>query len=60
MTWLLDNLGTPTLDRVGRAGHGQNAGQRLQWQTKRLTFREGRLRLYSKNTLPDLKVRRLG
>ena len=41
-------------------GPGQNAEQRLQGQTKRLTFREGRLRLYSKNTLPDLKVRRLG
>ena len=26
MTWLLDNPGTPTLDRVGCAGHGQNAG----------------------------------
>ena len=53
-------LGTPTLTRVGRVGPGQNAGPRLQGQTKRLTFRKGRLRLHSKNALPDLKVRRLG
>ena len=31
-----------------------------QGETKRLTFTEGRLRLHSKNALPDLKVRRLG
>ena len=42
-------------------GHGQNAGQRSpKGRTKRLTFREGHLRLTSKKSLPDLKVRRLG
>ena len=42
---------------VGR--HGRRAGKRPQGMAKRLTFREGRLRLHSLNALPDLKVRRL-
>ena len=38
--------GMPTLHRAGRAGQGQNAGQRSPMgRTKRLTFTEGRLRL---------------
>ena len=54
-------LGSPTLQRVGRGGHGQNAGERSpKGRTKRLTFTEGRLRLTSEKSLPDLKVKRLG
>ena len=61
--------GSPIPHWVGRAGHGQNAGQRSpKGRTKHLTFTEGRLRLTtsnakhltSKKSLPDLKVRRLG
>ena len=38
--------GSPIPHWVGRAGHGQNAGQRSpKGRTKRLTFTEGRLRL---------------
>ena len=47
-------------DRSGWAGRwGRRAGKRPQGMAKRLTFREGRLRLHSLNALPDLKVRRL-
>ena len=35
-------------------------GEARQGMTKRLTFTEGRLRLSSQKTLPDLEVRRLG
>ena len=52
-------LGLPTPDRVGRAGHGQNAGQRLQGQTKRLTFKEGRLRLPTGTTRLESQAFRL-
>ena len=57
MTWLLDNPGTPTLDRVGCAGHGQNAGQRSPMgQTKRLAFTDGYFDFPMKtNNLSDSK-----
>ena len=45
--FIIDNqhkMGSPKSIRVGRAGHGQNAGQRSpKGRTKRLTFTEGRL-----------------
>ena len=47
------------LDWVGRVGHGQNAGKRLQRRTKRLTFREGRLRLPTGTTRLESQAFRL-
>ena len=52
-------LGTPKPDWVGCVGHGQNAGKRLQGRTKRLTFREGRLRLPTGTTRLESQAFRL-
>ena len=56
---MLFGMGTPTFDWIGRAGHGQNAGKRLQGKTKRLTFREGRLRLPAGTTRLESQAFRL-
>ena len=59
--------GTPKTNREGRAGHGQNAGQRSQRTSKGLTLTERRLsfdyveckHLPSQKALRDLRVRSL-
>ncbi len=45
---------------VGALARPKRGGAVAQGTTKRLTFREGRLRLTLQKSLPDLKVRRLG
>ena len=60
-----DNNGHRGWERQRLTGMGARARPKrgaavAQGTTKRLTFREGRLRLTLQKSLPDLKVRRLG